>query len=126
MDGLPQKRLKRPHTHWHWQKKVAISRNLSSRRWARFAAVISRGDLPTASAITSQLLDLSKREGSAAALGLAHACGVTSCYCQGDLTGAEKQFVAGATMFKDAGRKFPLRWLRFRLWKSRCLDDGSC
>jgi predicted ATPase/class 3 adenylate cyclase len=72
-----------------------------------FAAVISRGDLPTASAITSHLLDLSRREGSTAALGLAYACGVTSCYCQGDLTGAEKQFVAGAAMFKDAGRKFP-------------------
>jgi hypothetical protein len=54
-----------------------------------FAAVISRGDLPTASAITSQLLDLSKREGSTAALGLAYACGVTSCYCQGDLSSAE-------------------------------------
>jgi class 3 adenylate cyclase/tetratricopeptide (TPR) repeat protein len=72
-----------------------------------FAAVISRGDLPTASAITGQLLDLSKREGSKAALGLAYACGVTSCYCQGDLTGAEKQFVAGAPLFKDAGKKFP-------------------
>jgi tetratricopeptide (TPR) repeat protein len=72
-----------------------------------FASVISRGDLPTASAITSQLIDLSKREGSPAALGLAYACGVTSCYCQGDLTGAEKHFVAGAPMFKDAGRKFP-------------------
>src|SRR5262249_48255978 len=72
-----------------------------------FAAVISRGDLPTASAITSQLLDLSRREGSNPALGLAYACGVTCCYCRGDLTGAERQFVAGAPMFKDAGKKFP-------------------
>jgi hypothetical protein len=28
-------------------------------------------------------------------------------YVLGDLTGAEKQFLAGAPLFKDAGRKFP-------------------
>jgi tetratricopeptide (TPR) repeat protein len=72
-----------------------------------FAAVISRGDLETASAIAEQLLDLSKRDGSPAALGLAYACGVTCCYCRGNLTGAEKQFAAGATMFEAAGKKFP-------------------
>jgi class 3 adenylate cyclase len=72
-----------------------------------WAAVATRGDLPAASAFADRLLDLAEREGSPGVLGLAHASQVETCYFRGDLSGAEKHFLAGAEMFAAAAVKFP-------------------
>jgi len=72
-----------------------------------WAAVVTRGDLPSARGFADRLLDLAKREGSPGVLGLAHASQVETCYFRGDLSGAEKHFAAGAEMFAAAATKFP-------------------
>ena len=72
-----------------------------------WAAVVTRADLSAASALADQMLDLARREGSRDALGLARCCQVETCYFRGDLSGAEKHFVAGAAMFESASRKYP-------------------
>jgi len=72
-----------------------------------WAAVVTRGDLPAASTFADQMLDRARREGSPDNLGLAYACQITTCYFRGNLSDAEKHFVAGAAMFESASRKYP-------------------
>ena len=78
---------------------------LVSRATGSFAAVITSGDLRAASVLADQTLDLAKRDGSPAVLGCAYACQVTACYCRGDLTGAERHFGSGSSMFEAAGKR---------------------
>jgi len=71
-----------------------------------FATVVTSADYPTASAVADRVLDLAKREGSPAILGLAHACQISVRYVRADLSGAENYFTAGAAMLEPAGKIF--------------------
>jgi tetratricopeptide (TPR) repeat protein len=72
-----------------------------------FVSAVSRGDLPAASALASQISDLATREGSPAVLGLARVGEITTRYFGGDLSGAEEHFLAGAGLFEIGGERFP-------------------
>jgi class 3 adenylate cyclase len=71
-----------------------------------FATLVASADYPTASAVADRVLDLAKREGSPAILGVAHSCQITVCYLRADLNGAENYFAAGSTMLEPAGKIF--------------------
>ena len=71
-----------------------------------FAAVLTGGDLWTASAVADRVLDLAKREGGPASLGTAYACQITVRYFRGDFHRAEEHFTAGSAMLEAAGRIF--------------------
>jgi tetratricopeptide (TPR) repeat protein len=72
-----------------------------------FVSTLSRGDLPTASALAAQVSDLAMREGSPAVLGLASVGEVTTRYFRGDLSGAEDHFLAGEGLFEIGAARFP-------------------
>lgn len=72
-----------------------------------FAAVVTRGDLPAAGALADRILDLARRDGSPASWGLGNSCEVMTCYFRGDLSGAEKHFIAGVSTFEASATKFP-------------------
>jgi hypothetical protein len=105
--GPRQKLLTRPRTLWRWRKGATISPNSSYRWLARLLRSLPGVDLPAASAVADQMLDLAGREGSPATWGLAYACQVNACYFRGDLSGAEKHFIARAAMFEASAGKFP-------------------
>jgi class 3 adenylate cyclase len=71
-----------------------------------FVSALSRGDLPAASALATQISDLALREGSPEVLGLASVGEITTRYFRGDLSGAEDHFLAGAGLFVVSGEKF--------------------
>jgi len=78
-------------------------------------SVISRGgiafisgDLPAASVLADQALDLAVREGSPARLGMAHVSQLLTRYFRGDLAGVEEHFATGLAFFDAPGfRQFP-------------------
>ena len=70
------------------------------------AAAAIRGDLLRASALSDQMLDLAEREGSLPVLGVARMSQVMTRYLRGDLSGADKHFIAGANMFEAAGERY--------------------
>jgi len=107
VDGPHQTLLRPPPMPWRWQKRAITSPSSFFRRLVPLppssaAAIYQR----RARSRVSYLICLNARAVTPPWVS-ACACAVTSCYCQGDLTGAEKQFAAGAPMFKDAGKKFP-------------------
>jgi tetratricopeptide (TPR) repeat protein len=66
------------------------------------------GDIPAASALADQALDLAVREGSGARLGAAHLSLLLACFYRGDLAGAEEHFTTGLAFFDAPGfRHFP-------------------
>jgi tetratricopeptide (TPR) repeat protein len=94
----------------HAQELAEKSDNIAQlflQKFGSFSTVVTRGDLLAANPFADQMLDLAVREGSPVTLGLAHASQVEICYFRGDLTGAEKHFIAGAAMFEASARKFP-------------------
>jgi len=72
------------------------------RRWA---GVLSSADFTAAIALADQLLDLAKREGSTAKLGLAHVSQVNTRHFSGDLLGAEEMFSRGSAFFSAAQKE---------------------
>jgi len=71
-----------------------------SRRWQ--VALVS-GELPAASALADQALDLAVREGSPARLGTAHLLQLQTRSYRGDLAGVEEHFTTGLAFFDDPG-----------------------
>jgi tetratricopeptide (TPR) repeat protein len=65
-----------------------------------FATYFS-GDLPTASAIADQALDLAIRDGHSAGLAYAHFLQLTTRYQRADFLGAEEHFTTGYRYFAD-------------------------
>src|SRR5262249_27461452 len=63
-------------------------------------------DYPTATTVADRVLDLAKREGSPAILGVASACQITVCCFRPDLHRAEDYFIAGSPMLEPAGKIF--------------------
>ena len=75
---------------------------------SRWSIALVSGDLPAASALADQALDLAVREGSPARLGLAHFFQLLTRYYRGDLAGVEEHFTTGLAFFDDPGfRQFP-------------------
>src|SRR5262249_32329310 len=72
----------------------------------QFATVQTHADYPTASTVADRVLDLAKREGSPAILGVAYACQITVCCFRPDLNSAENYFIAGSPMLEPAGKIF--------------------
>ena len=72
-----------------------------------FVGVLSRGDLAGATALASQVFDLAQREGSPSVLGLGRVIKLSACYMRGDLLEAEQHYLAGESLFKTAGERFP-------------------
>jgi tetratricopeptide (TPR) repeat protein len=66
-----------------------------------WSATVTSGDLPAASALADQMLDLARREGSAANLGFAHAAQIVTRYFRGDLAGVEQHFEIGTPFFAE-------------------------
>jgi hypothetical protein len=67
-----------------------------------YATVVVRGDLPAASGIVEQMLDLAAREGSSDVLSAALGCGVMASYVNGQLNLAENRFAAAMESFQRA------------------------
>ena len=75
---------------------------------SRHIIALASGDLPAASALADQALDLAVREGSPARLGLAHFLQLETRYERGDLAGTEEHFTTGLAFFAAPGfRQFP-------------------
>lgn len=75
---------------------------------SRWEIAFAWNDLPAASALADQALDLARREGSPARLGRAHDAQLETRYWRGDLTGAEEHFTTGLAFFDAPGfRQFP-------------------
>ena len=72
-----------------------------------FVAALSRGDIAAVGAIAPQVFDLTEREGSPPVRGLGRVIKLSSCYFQGDLRGAEDNYLAGERLFAVAGERFP-------------------
>lgn len=96
-----------------------------------FVGVLSRGDIAAASALASHVFELTEREGSPPVLGLGRVINLSACYFQGDLRGAEKNYLAGEALFAIAGERFPstvgsgfgfgshVAWLQGRAYTAR-------
>src|SRR5215469_6418468 len=72
-----------------------------------FVGALSRSDIVATSALAPQVFDLAEREGSPPVLGLGRVINLSSCYFQGDLHGAEDNYLAGERFFAVAGERFP-------------------
>ena len=72
----------------------------ATRRWL---GPFNSGDLPAASMLADQALELALREGSPRAIGMAHAVQTLTRHHHGDLAGADNQYTAGLKFFDDPG-----------------------
>jgi class 3 adenylate cyclase/tetratricopeptide (TPR) repeat protein len=76
--------------------------------YRRWQVAFASGDLPAASALADQALDLAVREGSPARLGMAHYSQLQTRYFRGDVVGAEEHFTTGLAFFDAPGfRQLP-------------------
>ena len=69
---------------------------------SRFINAHDAGDIPAASALADQALELALREGSPASLGFAHAAQTLIRHWRGDLVGVEQHFTTGLKFFDDS------------------------
>jgi tetratricopeptide (TPR) repeat protein len=77
---------------------------------SRWGIALVSNDLPTASALGDQALDLAVREGSPTRLATAHTIQLQVRHWRGDLAGAEEHFASGLAFFDDPGyRQLPVR-----------------
>ena len=75
---------------------------------SRALATLLAGDLPAASTLADQALELALRDGNPANLGVVHVLQIMLRYWLGDLAGAEDHFTAGLKFFENAEfRQFP-------------------
>ena len=70
---------------------------------SRCAMTINMGDLPAASALADQALDLARREGSPGRLGVAHQLQMNRHFWQGNLAAVEEHFVTWLACFDAPG-----------------------
>jgi tetratricopeptide (TPR) repeat protein len=87
---------------------------------SRWNVLAASGDLPAASALADQALDLAVREGSPARLARAHELQLETRHFSGDLAGAEKHFTTGLAFFDDPGFRqwpgYPVLTFAFASW----------
>ena len=77
---------------------LAQLRNWVGSRWLN---AHDSGDIPAASALADQALELSLREGSPTSLGAAHGLQMLTRYWRGDLVGVEQHFATVIKLFDD-------------------------
>jgi hypothetical protein len=67
------------------------------------------GDLPAASTLADEALDIAVREGRPARLGMAHAFQILAHFYRGDLVDAEEHFTTALAFFDDPHRASPTK-----------------
>jgi tetratricopeptide (TPR) repeat protein len=80
-------------------EKTANLSELVQQLWTEVLNAHVRGDYPTATALTDQLLEVAQREGSPASLGAGHLRQFISRFYRGDCLGAEEHFERGRAFF---------------------------